>query len=81
MELKIILYSTNCPRCKVIEKRLKDSGYEFETVTDMQEMVKLGLTYSPSVNIDGRFYNFNEMIVWFGEQRRSKENCDSCKID
>ena len=29
------LYSTGCPKCKVLKKKLADSGKEFEVIEDL----------------------------------------------
>ena len=31
---KVILYTTGCPQCKVVENKLDEHGIEYETVTD-----------------------------------------------
>ena len=38
----VVLYTTNCPRCIVLEKKLKQKGIEFEARTDfdVKEMIK-----------------------------------------
>ena len=37
----VILYSTNCPRCRIIEKKLQDKGIEFELFNDVDAMIAL----------------------------------------
>ena len=38
----VVLYTTNCPRCIVLEKKLKQKGIEFEARTnfDVKEMIQ-----------------------------------------
>ena len=38
----VILYSTNCPRCRIIEKKLQDKGIEFELFNDVDAMIAKG---------------------------------------
>jgi hypothetical protein len=30
----IVLYTTHCPKCRVLEKKLSDKGVKFETCED-----------------------------------------------
>lgn len=38
----ITLYSTNCPRCMVLEKKLAAAGIEYTINNDVDEMLSLG---------------------------------------
>ena len=40
----ITLYSTHCPRCKVIMKKLEAKGLEYEEVTSIEQMKALGIS-------------------------------------
>jgi glutaredoxin-related protein len=32
--MKIILYTTHCPMCTVLEEKLQDANFEYDTVED-----------------------------------------------
>ena len=34
------LYSTGCPRCKILAKRLDAAGIEYDVIDDMDEIMK-----------------------------------------
>ena len=36
------LYSTKCPKCLVLEAKLKLKNLDFDLVTDIDEVVKIG---------------------------------------
>ena len=36
------LYTTNCPKCKILESKLKAKNIEYNTVTDIEVMQKKG---------------------------------------
>ena len=38
----IKLYSTKCPKCRVLENKLKALNKEFEVIEDTDEVVKFG---------------------------------------
>jgi len=54
------LYTTHCPKCKVIEKKLAAKGIEYVEVTDKEKMIQLGFKSAPVLEVDGRIYNFSE---------------------
>lgn len=66
--MNIVLYSTNCPKCKVLEAKLKQSNIEYEEINDVNLMVNKGFTTVPVLEVDGVIYNFKEAIKWIGER-------------
>lgn len=54
------LYSTGCPKCNVIKRKLALKNIEFEEITDVEEMKKLNITNLPVLEIDGKIYQFVE---------------------
>ena len=50
------LATTHCPKCRVIEKKLMSKGIPFETVEDMDEIMKIaesaGLSTAPLLVLD-----------------------------
>ena len=64
----ITLYSTHCPRCKVLETKLNQKGIEFKIVENIEEMEKLGIQSVPMLKIDDNIMNFTEAIAWINNQ-------------
>ena len=62
--MKVILYSTHCPKCKVLEQKLKQNNIEFEEVNDVELMVQKGFTTAPVLEVDGVIYGFKEAVDW-----------------
>ena len=62
----VVLYTTNCPRCIVLEKKLKQKGIEFEARTDfdVKEMIEKGFASAPLLEVDGEIMAFNEANQW-----------------
>lgn len=63
----ITLYSTHCPRCNVLEKKLEKKGIEFELNEDIQILIKKGFTTAPVLEVDGKFMNFMEANKWIAD--------------
>ncbi len=64
----ITMYSTHCPKCKVLSMKLAQKGIEFEEVDDMEEMRRIGLKSAPALKIEGNILDFNKAIEWIKEQ-------------
>lgn len=62
--MNIILYSTHCPRCKVLETKLNLKNIQYEINTDMDKMESLGIMSVPVLEIDGQLLQFKEATEW-----------------
>lgn len=63
--MKIVLYSTGCPRCNVLETKLKNKGIDFEEINDTELMIDKGFDSVPILEVDGNYMDFgkaNEFI-------------------
>lgn len=58
----MILYSTGCPKCKVLEMKLKDAGISFTKITDEVTMNTLGFQSAPMLEYEGRYLNFHDAM-------------------
>lgn len=59
------LYSTHCPRCRVIEKKLLTRGIDFELIDNNDEVTKFGeehgINSAPMLVLDdGTILGFSE---------------------
>lgn len=66
--MKVTLYSTNCPRCMVLEKKLNNAGIDYSINNNVEEMLSLGFMEAPILMIDGKALAFKEANDWIGEQ-------------
>lgn len=66
--MDVILYSTNCPKCKVLESKLNKKGINFTIITDVQEMCNLGMMSAPNLKVDEKIMSFKEAVNWINEQ-------------
>lgn len=68
MNSKVVLYSTHCPRCNVLTKKLQQSGIQYEEVNDADVMRDKGFTDAPMLEVDGVIMGFKEAVQWIGEK-------------
>ena len=66
--MSIVLHSTHCPRCNVLEAKLKQKNIDFKENNDVELMVEKGFVMAPVLEVDGVAYNFKEAVEWIGEQ-------------
>lgn len=64
----IVLYSTNCPRCKVLAQKLTDKGIEFRISDDVDEMIRQGFKSAPVLSVDGKMMNFTDAVKWVNNE-------------
>lgn len=60
----IKLYTTHCPKCKVIEKKLTQKNIQYIEVTDVDEMQRLGFKSVPILEVDGKIMNMTDANRW-----------------
>lgn len=64
----IKLFSTNCPKCKVIEKKLNAKELEYDTITDLDTILKFGeehnIRSAPILQVDDKVMDFSEANRW-----------------
>lgn len=62
------LFSTNCPRCKVLETKLKQNDIKYEVETDINTMLGLGIKSAPCLlTEDGELLEFTAALRWLKE--------------
>ena len=70
--MNIILYTIDCPKCKVLEAKLNKKGIQFKTEKDESIINNVCKEFQinslPILKINNNFYNFSEAIKWVGEQ-------------
>lgn len=68
MENNIVFYSTHCPRCKVLETKLKQKNIAYEECNDVQIMKTKGFEMAPQLEVNGVVMDFKAALKWIGEQ-------------
>ena len=63
-----ILYSTNCPKCKVLETKLKNKNIEFKICNDVDLMLSKGIQQAPYLEVDNELMDFSNAIKWVNEK-------------
>ena len=62
------LYSTHCPKCQILKRKMTKKGVEYMEVNDIQQMLDMGLKSVPWLEVDGQMMNFDQANKWINEQ-------------
>ena len=62
--VKVVLYSTHCPKCCVLERKLKQKGVEYIEVNDIETMKQKGYDSVPVLEIDDVPLDFSKAAEW-----------------
>ena len=64
----ITMYSTDCPMCRVLKKKLEAKGIGFCENHSVEEMQSLGITTVPVLSVDGELLSFKAANEWINQQ-------------
>lgn len=62
--MDVKLYSTHCPKCMVLEKKLQQKNVSFEEINDVAVMEKKGFMQVPMLEVDGKVMDFMQANDW-----------------
>ena len=66
--MKVILYSTGCPKCRVLKTKLDKKNINYIENNDVEEMIELGFDLLPVLKVDNDIMNFTEANDWINKQ-------------
>lgn len=62
--LTVILYSTHCPKCNVLEKKLKQKNISYKEVNDIEKMKEKGYLSVPILEVNDVSMDFKTASDW-----------------
>lgn len=66
--MEIILYSTGCPKCNVLKKKLDDKNISYSENTNIETMTSLGIEQVPVLSVDGDLMDFSQANIWINQR-------------
>lgn len=61
----ITFYSTHCPKCNVLSKKMQNAGLQFQTIDDVGIMLSKGIKSAPYIELeDGTLMDFMQANNW-----------------
>ena len=64
----VTLYTTHCPKCRVLEAKLNKKGIEYQENTDIEYMSSLGIMSVPVLEVDGKLLDFTTANNWINNK-------------
>ena len=71
--LQVILYSTHCPKCNILTKKLDQKNISYEEINDIKVMQDKGFLTAPILEVDGVCMGFKEASDWVNSQEDKDE--------
>lgn len=65
---EVIFHTTGCPKCRVLKTKLDRAGVAYETNTDIDAMLSLGIRSAPVLSVDGELLDFAAACKWADSQ-------------
>ena len=62
--MSITLYSTGCPKCTILKKKLDQKNIGYEINNDVDLMQEKGFMSLPVLDVDGEILDFGGAINW-----------------
>lgn len=63
----MILFSNDCPKCKILESRLNSKNIEFIKNDNFEELIEKGFNSAPILKIENKYLTYLEAINWIKE--------------
>lgn len=62
--MSVTFYTTHCPKCSVLQSKLKAKGIDYTENSDVQEMISLGFKSAPLLKVDDQVMDFATAVKW-----------------
>lgn len=62
------MYTTGCPKCTVLKKKLESADIDYEIIQDRKLMIDMGIMSVPLLSIDGKLLDFGDAISWIKKE-------------
>lgn len=60
----VILYTIDCPKCRVLESKLRDKQIVYATVSDVETLKEKGFDLFPKLEVNGKVMDFKQAVDW-----------------
>ena len=64
----LTLFTTGCPKCIILKKKLEQKEIAYEENTNVDEMRQLGINEVPVLTVNGDLLSFKEANKWINSR-------------
>ena len=62
--MQVTLYSTGCPKCKVLVTKLDGKNINYNVVSDINVIISKGINTVPVLEVDNNLMDFKTAVDW-----------------
>ena len=62
--MEVTLYSTGCPKCKVLVTKLDSKNINYNVVSDINVIISKGINTVPFLEVDNNLMDFKTAVDW-----------------
>ena len=62
--MQVTLYSTGCPKCKVLITKLDSKNINYNVVSDINVIISKGINIVPVLEVDNNLMDFKTAVDW-----------------
>ena len=62
INMNVVMYSTGCPKCKIVKKNLAENKVVYEEETDVEKMKSKGIERVPVLEVEGKLFSYSEAV-------------------
>lgn len=66
--MQVVLYSTGCPKCKVLKAKLDSKEISYDIISDTSVMINKEIETVPVLEVDGNVMDFKTAVDWINER-------------
>lgn len=66
--MNIVLYSTGCPKCNVLKKKLDAKSIVYTEENSVDKMLAMGINQVPVLSVDDELLAFVQANEWINKQ-------------
>lgn len=66
--MPILYHQEGCGMCRAVEMMLKRKGIQYESFTDLDRMIEMGIQSTPTLEVGGRRYVKKECLDWINKR-------------
>lgn len=65
--MNVIYTQENCPKCKILKKKLNDKGVEYTECSDVSVLMSKGIEFTPMLEVDNDMMSYTDAVKWVNE--------------
>lgn len=66
--MQVTLYSTGCPKCKVLKTKLDNKNINYNIISDVDIIMSKGINTVPILEVDENMMDFKTAVNWVNER-------------